>query len=615
MSENYTPGDNALQVAPYDTVFLSQRDLSLRVPINFVTVPGVSLTAACFDAKQYEDDNSANCISNLLSVGFRRFVVDLYWDESRNVWSFCPVAMPASIPDLTSLSTLVVSPGPATSSSSLASGTYTYSSPLTTPTSFSSTSRVLLPRQDAMSPTPSFSSSFSTSAAIISDNFLGNVLPITSSIPDSPSQPLVSIGPYVCTSTINLSVFYTQFLDYIQKTENTLQAHLIYVILNIHASSTTNSPDSPAPEPSNLPSDSNLLGYQFMANLSEFVYTRSNLFSDRLNLNNSWYDVRREIYTPVEGYYQTASSPEGILSTVDGWPSESYIEFARSKRLLLGWGTVDPQMAGYNFSGDSDIIFPNGFIEDVQTNVSATAGGDLTSGYITPLLNLTQTTTNCGISAQLNKTLLSVPAFVDPIPYQSFSYATIWSWAPNEPRNTSDIDSSVFRCAISNRDRSGRWTVDDCDQKRYAACRARGQPYNWTLTPITTTYNTADHHCPQSYDFAVPRTALENSYLTEAMRDTDRDWDGHGAWVDFNSLDIENCWTTGGPNATCPWKEAVTEKMNFRKRIILVPTICGIIIVIICVLAFWNKCFWQRKVRKRKRKRGGEKVLYEGVPS
>ncbi|KAK6579776.1 hypothetical protein PZA11_007484 [Diplocarpon coronariae] len=380
MSENYTPGDNALQVAPYDTVFLSQRDLSLRVPINFVTVPGVSLTAACFDAKQYEDDNSANCISNLLSVGFRRFVVDLYWDESRNVWSFCPVAMPASIPDLTSLSTLVVSPGPATSSSSLASGTYTYSSPLTTPTSFSSTSRVLLPRQDAMSPTPSFSSSFSTSAAIISDNFLGNVLPITSSIPDSPSQPLVSIGPYVCTSTINLSVFYTQFLDYIQKTENTLQAHLIYVILNIHASSTTNSPDSPAPEPSNLPSDSNLLGYQFMANLSEFVYTRSNLFSDRLNLNNSWYDVRREIYTPVEGYYQTASSPEGILSTVDGWPSESYIEFARSKRLLLGWGTVDPQMAGYNFSGDSDIIFPNGFIEDVQTNVSATAGGDLTSG-------------------------------------------------------------------------------------------------------------------------------------------------------------------------------------------------------------------------------------------
>ncbi|PBP24077.1 Lectin C-type domain protein [Diplocarpon rosae] len=547
MSENYTPGDNALQVAPYTTVLLSQRDLSLRVPINFVTTPGVSLTAACFTDNRYEDDSSANCLSNLLSIGFRRFVIDLYWDESRNVWSFCPVAIPASIPDLSPFSTLTISSNTTTSSSSssLASGTSSFT--FTTSTS-SSTNRALQPRQDTTSTTTSSLSSFSTSVAILADSSLSNILPSITSIPDLPTQPFVSIGPYVCTTTINLSVFYTQFLDYIQKTENTLQAHLIYLILNIHASSSTNSPNSPAPEPSNLPTGSNLLGYQFMANLSDFVYTRTNLFSDRSNLNSSWYGVSREIYTPVEGYYQTVSSAEGILSTEDGWPSESYIELARSKRLLLGWGTVDPQMAGYNFSGDSDIIFPNGFIEDVETNVSATADGNLTSGCffrndtvdlaktnsswavsttvpdfnypitasadINPLLDLTQITTSCGISAQLNNTLLSVPAFVDPVPYQSFSYATIWSWAPNEPRNTSDLDSDVFRCAISNRDLSGRWIVDDCTQKRYAACRARGQPYNWTLTPITTPYNTAERHCPQSYDFAVPRTALENSYRT-----------------------------------------------------------------------------------------------------
>lgn len=69
-----------------------------------------------------------------------------------------------------------------------------------------------------------------------------------------------------------------------------------------------------------------------------------------------------------------------ILSTHDGWPSEAYIEFEKSKRLLLGWGTVDPQMLGYNFSGDSGTIFSRGYLEDIQTDLNATASGQLTNG-------------------------------------------------------------------------------------------------------------------------------------------------------------------------------------------------------------------------------------------
>ncbi|KAG4435668.1 hypothetical protein IFR05_008863, partial [Cadophora sp. M221] len=90
-----------------------------------------------------------------------------------------------------------------------------------------------------------------------------------------------------------------------------------------------------------------------------------------------------------------------------------------------------------------------------------------------------------------------------------------------------------------------------------------------TLAPVAVSYSFASSNCPSEYTFAAPRTALENAYLTLAMRRSDRDFDGHGAWVDFNSLDVEGCWTTGGPNATCPYRETVGEENDLQKRVIL----------------------------------------------
>lgn len=74
----------------------SQRDLSLQVPINFVTTPGVSLSAACFSELQYDDDAAKKCFTNLFDVDFQRFELDLYWDEGRSIWSFCPVQLESS---------------------------------------------------------------------------------------------------------------------------------------------------------------------------------------------------------------------------------------------------------------------------------------------------------------------------------------------------------------------------------------------------------------------------------------------------------------------------------------------------------------------------------------
>jgi hypothetical protein len=189
----------------------------------------------------------------------------------------------------------------------------------------------------------------------------------------------------------------------------TLDAHLLYVILNIHAAASDESPTSPAPAPTNLPGPSSLLGGIISGNLSQYLYKPSDLRSERANLNGSWYSVA-ETYRPIEEYYSINVNENGIFSTEDGWPSEGYIEFSRSKRLLVGWGTVDPQMAGYNFTGDSAVIFPSGNLQEVQADITASSAGQLTSGCL--LGNFSNDLTQINSSWAFDATL---PGFAYPI--------------------------------------------------------------------------------------------------------------------------------------------------------------------------------------------------------
>ncbi|TVY19215.1 Maintenance of telomere capping protein 6 [Lachnellula arida] len=650
MSESYSPDPGVQPVSGslLSTVFLSERDLGLRVPINYVTSPGVSLQAACFPRSRYEDDNFGDCLSNLLALGFQRFELDLYWDSGRKVWSFCPVAIPESITNATA---------PSNDASSLSSSTFATltSAPLATASSGSMLEARQATASDSSSETSSSLSvlvgsglpDISGTVTKASPTSLGNTSPSIAVLPDSSNDPLVSIGPYVCTTTINLSTFTSQILSFIEQTDNTLNATLLYVTVNIHAAASDKSPLSSPSAPTDLPVASNTLSSIFYGNLSNYLYTPNNLASDRANLNTSWYTVQT-LYRPLKDYYTVTKNEYGVDTTEDGWPAMSYVEFSKSKRVLLGWGRVDPQMDRYDFSADAGTIFPSGYIQDIQTDVVSDDSGGLTSGCfmqddtddlsktnsswaidtfnypttlsanITPLLNHTTNSVNCGLSPFLNITLLNATAHDDPTPYQNFTYSTVWSWAANEPRNYTSSDAStesLFRCATANNDLSGRWVVADCSQKYYAACRANGQPYNWTITTYPISYSFADDACPDSYRFAAPRTALENSYLGKALRDSHRDWDGHGAWVDFNSLDYKSCWVTGGPNATCPYSNSLSQQYDLHQRIILVPAIAATIALIVTALTIFVKVVGGRRGRRRSRRRGGDGFVYEGVPS
>lgn len=77
MADIFAPDEAARPSEQETEAILAQRDLSLPLPINYVTDPGVSLTAACFGDGVYDEMRLGKCFSNLLSVGFRRFDLDL----------------------------------------------------------------------------------------------------------------------------------------------------------------------------------------------------------------------------------------------------------------------------------------------------------------------------------------------------------------------------------------------------------------------------------------------------------------------------------------------------------------------------------------------------------
>ncbi|OBT61087.1 hypothetical protein VE03_09475 [Pseudogymnoascus sp. 23342-1-I1] len=613
-SDDYAPGNDALLSVDEARVQLSQRDLSLSIPINFKTVPGVSLSAACFGDRVIGEGELARCFSNLLSVGFRRFELDLYWDAGRSLWSFCPVEM-QQMPG-----------GESTSSSQSLTASPTTSNPgsLSFPTGVASS----IPGQGTNGALPVSGTSEGASA---------------SPVPTPSSEPLLAQGAYKCSPAATLETFGHQLHSYLVDTQNTLAAQVSYYVFNIHAAASASSPGSPAQAPTNLPVDGELIGGMLSGNLSSYIYTPVNLSTNRANLNSSWYTVP-ERYRPVTDYYSIHVDDNGVWATDDGWPSESFIEFSNLKRILFQFGTIDPQMQGADYGPDADILFPPGYLTSPQPGVSLNSSGDLHSGcYLhsspatpsntnsswatyalttLPTTNTTTTTslTTCGISPHLNTTL-TAPASTSPFPYHSFALSTHWSWAPSEPRNfsttLSPANADLMRCASVSP--TGTWSVTSCAEKHFVACRA--SPFNWTISTKSVALPYAPSACPRGTAFAAPASALENAYLAQAQRASPRDYEGLGVMVAFNSVQVDGCWVVGGADAVCPY-DRVTLLSFAREREIVVPTVAAVIVLVISALTVFSKVAGNRRVGRgrRGRERGGgwraaNGFVYEGVPS
>ncbi|TKA74637.1 hypothetical protein B0A55_05965 [Friedmanniomyces simplex] len=388
-----------------------------------------------------------------------------------------------------------------------------------------------------------------------------------------------------------------------------------------------------------LPRQSDLLSSIISSNNSIYLYTPTELAAERADLNSTgdWSSSRSD-YQPDTAYF-TVTVNKDQQSTSDGWPSEGYVELRKAKRLLAGYGRVDPQMTGYNFSGDAPYIFPPGYLQAAPQ--VETAGGAVTGGcFFQPgedsisatnsswsistidtttqqsnILALVANLTSCGISPLLNRTLNNTDAAADYAPYQAYAYAANWAWSADEPRNSSVSSSTSvqYSCAALN-STSGRWQASDCAQLHYGACRVGQTPYKWQISGQKGHYTNVNDGCPENTTFAVPRTALENTYLVAAWRDYRAgiyDDDDPMLWLNFNDLSTDACWVRG-QNGSCPY---LTSQSHLQGRQILVPTVAAILVFVLAALTIFVKCAANRQSSRSKRRRVDDGWDYEGVPS
>ncbi|CDM37211.1 hypothetical protein DTO013E5_8409 [Penicillium roqueforti] len=597
MSVQYDSSETLLN-ATWVAVQLSERDVAGQIPLNYVTNPAVALSAACFGNGIYDQQDAAQCFSNLLAIGYRRFVVDLYWSVSRRTWYFCPVSIP-------------VSPGVTISS--------------------------------ATSTTKTTTATASADSATITGT------------DDSNGDTLYELGSYKCTDNLDPYTLAEVLVGYFRDTNSRLTVYTTYLVLNLHVAASASTPNEPASTISGgqLPSGNELAGSILGTALDDFIYSPAQLATDRSNLNQSWYKVD-EGYMPITEYFTVHENEAGEQSTPDGWPSSKYIQLAKRDRVLIGYGSIDSQLLNYNLSTEGNSVFPPGYLTSDVT-VSAT-NGTLTSGCLyepgftsvsqtnsswaissglpvldglstdetmASLSNVLSGITACGLSPMLNTTLFDQTADQQVEHYRNFSLSSSWAWVLGEPHDANygggDGDPKYDRCAIMDLTLNGHWRSTNCTEKRRGACRIGNSPFSWVLSDTIESFSKVSDSCPPGSSFAVPRTGLENTYLYRhllSLPETTVDLSSadpafREVFLDFNSIDVTSCWVSNGYEARCPY---ASDPQQLERKTVLVAAIAGIIILIITALTFFVKCNANRR-NSRRRKRVIEGWEYEGVPS
>ncbi|THV98299.1 hypothetical protein D6D27_01618 [Aureobasidium pullulans] len=672
MASSYNPDPSTEASDVLYTALLSQRDLASRIPINYVTAPGINLTPACFSDRRYEDVAAQQCLSNLLSVGFHRIIVDLYWDQSRQTWSLCPVELSTD-----GNSTSPIRTGAYPSSLSTSSSSTSPSASLTLARVSGATAEGLgrralhtslinanedvhlsadiLPRQTSeyssessqvVSMTSSaltISAQASGSSGVTSGGGLATVSQTTAAA--DPSETGHTVGPYSCSESIGIATLTNVLADYFQGTENDVNATFKYLEFNVHLAAPFGDPTGTASpsDPERLPSVGNYISDLINSTLSPYIYTPAALRSERADLNQSWFSSGVQ-NPPASEYLTTQPLSDGSgLYTLNGWPSTSVIMLQRALRIIVGLGSVDAQMQQYDFSADADSIFPTGYISN-PIDATVSSNGMIASGCLyqpnntmlsavnsswavsSSLPNTTTSNTtsyaalslsSCGISPIINTPLYSSLATENATVYREYISDTLWGWAEDEPSDsgTSEVTGSRH-CAVSNMTNNGRWQVIDCTDENHFVCRRDDSPYVFSVSDDKNRYYQGDEACGDGSSFAVPRTALENHYMIDAIRDwasskaSNDDDDTQVFWLNLNDIDIMDCWVSG-VNQTCPYQTGSRD----MKGTVIIPTVAGVIVFLLAILTLTVKCAANRQNTRRRRRRGERGWDYEGVPS
>lgn len=409
---------------------------------------------------------------------------------------------------------------------------------------------------------------------------------------------------------------------YFQMTNTNLKANIVSLLLNVSSTTTPQVKRNISPNILNIvgmstnQTNSNIESLTANNNtilstnvteilslsLKNFIYAPTDLLTDRLQ-GTTW---------NVTGY-----------STKNGWPTLSYFLFTAKKRLII------TEITDNLYKPANGLIFNNKILSFQVGNDSLncpTTVSDIKETSLIPwrymLNSFTQNdirqSIDCGyspiISNEFNDTTI---ANISPLLQNS----VLWSWGYNQPSvNHSKRKHSLeaYNCAVFNfnsNNNSHSWIVDNCYNKKPGLCRFQNDQFSWLITNRDFTYFDFDSYkgtrCPEHYKFSVPRTPLEQKALLLLIDDTDETTGS--IWIDMNSISIEDCWVSGGPYASCPYRKALTRRHFAR---MLAPA-CACSFGILCIVFYLNllrvplhdnRLNWRKKLQK-------ELDRTEGVPS
>ncbi|ODV93852.1 hypothetical protein PACTADRAFT_51600 [Pachysolen tannophilus NRRL Y-2460] len=407
---------------------------------------------------------------------------------------------------------------------------------------------------------------------------------------------------FKCQRSFNLSTILTAFSEHFAETDTHLNADLMQMYLNLYSLNPAyDYPDDYVNSAEKYESLSSII----ISEVSD-IYKYSDLKADRAN--NKTY------------------SSDGRSKSFEGYPTFSHVLFEKYKRLIpiVASNNLDSD-SSYNSSLldiDSDYILfngSNGFELTSYTFLNDTCQSDaLENGEKKPFKTISNQV------SEWNFTLDSYKAYIEcgisPIlnssfsPYDSISdylNISLWSWNVNQPTiGTGTDEDEDYTCALF--DSTGGWRVGSCSEQYPIACKNTSTNFEWIIANISKDYFSAGDYCPAGTVFDTPRNALDNLALMKTLNLEDDDVSD--VWIDLNCINVENCWVTGGPEASCPYADIITKKLLVE--MITPASVVSFVLLILTILAKFdnvpiqsNRRHWKKLINEY------SKDEYEGVPS
>ncbi|KAI5952548.1 MTC6 [Candida jiufengensis] len=564
----YTLSDAILPGASNETLEValrSQRDISKPIPIDQLSVSGLSLSSI-FENNVYNTESLSN-LTTLLNKGTQAIMIDLYWNEFTSIWQLCPAPFPQN-------SSSAINNTP-----SIIWNNQTYSCDLELTTDY------------VMEVITSYITSTNT-------DYQANFLHILVN--------LKSIHYEKSNQTIELENIYKPTPETTSVGNSTLSETFALMSSYIFGPSTLNDYRSKVQEEEEnhefvsfynrsdiiMPSLTTVL-------LSEYKRLMVNVISDETIDSRRSYTIN-ELDKNMIFFNDTL--PTNTMSILE---ADDYC-----KQVLVPTNGLR-QFNNLSLSTHFRYVIDSKSVPFTLKNIRRYVRCGLS-----PIFN--STTYNVG---NLSNTINS--SDIEQV-YQAYAPYYFWSWSPGQPEimenttrnNSGDPDESrnvAYKCVYLQND---GWHVGDCYERFEFACQNKTSPNDWLIQKENkkTYFEIGKEDCPDGFNFSLPRSNIEMLSLLTAV---DLQNGTYPIWIDLNDITIATCYVSGGPYAQCPYQRTVTSQ-RFARMIAPASVIC----IIVLILILLEKIFRKNHIQAN-RKRYWKKKLndyyklndYEGVPS